>query len=276
MQNSERIEQYAVIGNPIAHSKSPFLHSAFAQQCHQSMRYGRILAPLGQFETTLREFIAQGARGANVTLPFKLDAFRLCSTLTPRAEAAGAVNTLSFENGEICGDNTDGCGLVKDIVNNAGTALKDRRILLLGAGGAARGALLPLLECGPQELVIANRSPEKAQQLAREFGSDGPIHEAGFDRLQGQFDIIINATSASISAQRPPLPDSVYRPGTLAYDMMYGEHLTPFLQHAAQQQAATRDGWGMLVEQAAESFYMWRGVRPVTTELLVREYTSAL
>ena len=271
MPNTERIDQYAVIGNPVAHSKSPFLHSAFSRQCHQSMHYRALLAPLDQFEKTLREFIAGGAKGANVTLPFKLEAFQLCSALTPRAEAAGAVNTLGFEGNEIYGDNTDGCGLVRDIVNNAGVALKDRRILLLGAGGAARGALLPLLECLPQELVIANRSAEKAQQLAKEFKRHGPVHAAEFEQLHGEFDVVINATSASISAQRPPVSGALYKPGALAYDMMYGADPTPFLEHAAQYQAKTRDGWGMLVEQAAEAFYVWRGVRPHTAELLIRE-----
>ncbi len=262
-------DQYAVFGNPIAHSKSPMLHEAFAKQCAQNLTYRAILAPLDQFEATLSAFIEQGGRGANVTLPFKLEAYHLCTTLTPRARAAGAVNTLWFEKGNIFGDNTDGCGLVRDIVNNAALALKNKRILLLGAGGAARGAILPLLECQPSELVIANRSIAKARDLQIEFQNHGTFTALPFEELKDQFDVIINATSSSISAQRPSIPDHVYKPGALAYDMMYAAQATPFMQHAAEQGAITRDGWGMLVEQAAEAFYIWRGVRPDTKELLI-------
>ncbi len=262
------IDQYAVIGNPIAHSKSPFLHTAFAAQCQQVLHYRAILAPVDQFATTLKQFISQGGRGANITLPFKLDAFQACTELTARARAAGAVNTLQFDGDTIKGDNTDGFGLVRDITDNAGVTLRNRRILLLGAGGAARGALLPLMECHPSELVIANRTEEKAQQLASDFGKSGNISYNSFADLQGPFDIIINATSSSINQQRPPVPASVYQPTSLAYDMMYGEHPTPFLQHAATQHAQTRNGWGMLVEQAAEAFYIWRGVRPDTSRFL--------
>lgn len=261
-------DQYAVFGNPIAHSKSPWLHSAFAQQCQQAMTYRAILAPTDQFAATLTEFIHQGGCGANVTLPFKLEAFNCCTNLTPRALAAGAVNTLWFEHGQIFGDNTDGCGLVRDITGNAGVALKDQRVLLLGAGGAARGAILPILECQPSELVIANRSMEKAVQLAIEFNSHGTVSASAFDALHGRFDVIINATSASISAQIPGVPDTVFKTAALAYDMMYADQPTPFMQYAARYQALTRDGWGMLVEQAAEAFFMWRGVRPQTQKLL--------
>jgi len=268
-------DQYAVFGNPIAHSKSPLLHKAFAKQCGQHLSYGAILAPFDQFEATLKTFIEHGGRGANVTLPFKLEAYSLCSILTPRAQAAGAVNTLWFEHGQIFGDNTDGCGLIRDIVNNAGFALKDKRVLLCGAGGAARGAVLPLLECQPAELIIANRSMDKAQELLIEFQNHGTLTAVPFEQLQGPFDVIINATSASISAQRPAIPDSAIKTDTLAYDMMYAAQPTPFMQHAAQLGAITRDGWGMLVEQAAEAFFMWRGVRPVTKELLIRENLPA-
>jgi shikimate dehydrogenase len=261
-------DHYAVFGNPIAHSKSPQLHATFAKQCAQNLTYRAILAPLDQFEATLNAFIEQGGRGANVTLPFKLEAYYLCTTLTPRARSAGAVNTLWFEKGTIFGDNTDGCGLVRDIVNNAAVAVRDKRILLLGAGGAARGAIVPLLECGPSELVIANRSIAKARDLQIEFQNHGTLTALPFDELNDQFDVIINATSSSISAQRPLIPDHVYKPGALAYDMMYAAQPTPFMQHAAEQGAVTRDGWGMLVEQAAEAFYIWRGVRPNTKELL--------
>jgi shikimate dehydrogenase len=229
------------------------------------------LAPLDQFEATLKRFIADGGSGANITVPFKLDAFQLCTKLTPRAQAAGAVNTLSFANGEISGDNTDGCGLIKDIVENAGITLFNKRILLLGAGGAARGAILPLLECQPTELVVANRSQEKAQQLAQEFQQYGTINAGEFAQLHDSFDVIINATSASISAERPAIPDTVYKPGALAYDLMYAAQPTLFMQHAVQHSANARDGWGMLIEQAAEAFYIWRGVRPDTTRLLNKE-----
>jgi shikimate dehydrogenase len=259
---------YAVIGNPIAHSKSPYLHTAFAKQCQQTLSYQALLAPLDGFAAAVKQFIDQGGRGASVTLPFKIEAFNLCDQLTPRAQAAGAVNTLSFTKQHIVGDNTDGFGLVTDIVKNAKVALQNKRILLLGAGGAARGALLPLLECQPRELIIANRSLEKAQQLAKQFQACGKIEYAAFADLRESFDVIINATSASIAKELPPIPASVYTPHSLAYDMMYADQPTVFLQHAAQHGAQTRDGWGMLVEQAAEAFYLWRGVRPDTTQLL--------
>jgi shikimate dehydrogenase len=267
--SDREIDLYAVIGNPIAHSKSPYLHTAFAKQCRQALKYEAILAPIDGFNATVQRFVQNGGRGANVTLPFKLDAFKLCDELTPRARAAGAVNTLTFDNNRIIGDNTDGCGLVTDIVKNAGIALHNKRILLLGAGGAARGVILPLLECQPSEIIIANRTMEKAQQLVDEFKSFGTINCSTFADINGQFDVIINATSASIDSQLPPIPDSVYQPGSLAYDLMYADHPTPFLQHAAKQGAKTRDGWGMLVEQAAEAFAVWRGVRPDTTPLLI-------
>ena len=270
MPNKEP-DQYAVFGNPIAHSKSPMLHEAFAKQCGQSMSYRAILADADRFAETLHAFITSGGSGANVTLPFKLEAYQLCTSLTNRARAAGAVNTLRFAQGQILGDNTDGYGLVQDIMHNAGITIEGKRILLLGAGGAARGALLPLLEQHPAELVIANRSMHKARDLHIEFQNHGTIRISDFAQLQGQFDIVINATSASISDQRPPLPDSIYKTGTLAYDMMYAAQPTRFMAHAALHQALVRDGWGMLVEQAAEAFFVWRGVRPQTRELLDRE-----
>ena len=275
MPNNEP-DQYAVFGNPIAHSKSPLLHAAFAKQCGQAMSYRAILADTDKFAETLHAFIAGGARGANVTLPFKLEAYQLCTGLTPRARAAGAVNTLTFEADQILGDNTDGCGLVRDISLNAGVSLKGKRILLLGAGGAARGALMPILECHPSELVIANRSMGKAQELKIEFQNHGPINIGEFSRLEGQFDIVINATSASISDQRPPVAGSIYKAGSLAYDMMYASQPTQFMLHASQHQAQSRDGWGMLVEQAAEAFQVWRGVRPNTKEFLIREKLLSL
>ncbi|TDK64548.1 shikimate dehydrogenase [Sapientia aquatica] len=261
-------DRYVVLGNPIAHSKSPFLHTHFAQQTQQNLDYRPLLAPLDEFDTTVNGFIAQGGKGANVTLPFKLQAFALCTELTPRAKAAGAVNTLLFKTGHIIGDNTDGCGLVNDIVHNAGVNLTGQRILLLGAGGAARGALLPLLECQPAQIVIANRTVARAEELATQFQPFGNVLASSFEAVNGAFDLIINATSASINAEVPPVPASVFSPNCFAYDMMYGNQPTVFMQHAAAQGATTRDGWGMLVEQAAEAFYLWRGVKPATDALL--------
>ncbi len=261
-------ERYALIGNPVAHSRSPQIHAAFAAQTKIALQYQRLLAPLDRFDQTLRALIASGARGANVTVPFKLDAYRLADTLSARASAAGAVNTLRFDGAKIHADNTDGIGLVNDITRHAGVALRGRRVLLLGAGGAARGVLLPLLEQCPGQLVIANRSADKAFALAARFAVHGPIVAASFDAIEGQFDLIINGTSASLSAAVPPIAAALFGPQTLAYDMMYAAQPTAFLQFAAEQGATMRDGLGMLVEQAAEAFYVWRGVRPQTAPVL--------
>jgi len=258
-------DRYAVIGNPIEHSKSPQVHALFAQQTGQAMQYERLLAPIDRFAERVHGFIAQGGRGANVTVPFKLEAFALAQALTPRAQAAGAVNTLSFSAEGIKGDNTDGMGLVRDITRNAGVPLRDRSVLLLGAGGAARGVILPLIEAHIAGLVIANRTQSRAMELAQQFShSDVPVSSAAFEQLDQSFDVIINATSASLDAALPPLPDGVFSPQTLAYDMMYGVQPTIFMQHAVGHGAKVRDGLGMLIEQAAESFFVWRGVRPDT------------
>lgn len=261
---------YAVIGNPIAHSKSPEIHARFAAQTGQDIDYRRLLAPLDDFAGTVAAFIAAGGKGANVTVPFKLEAFALATRLTPRAQAAGAVNTLKFDGDAILGDNTDGVGLVADIVRNAGVALAGRRILLLGAGGAARGVILPLLQQAPAELVIANRTAAKALALAQEFAAQGPILACDFADLAGPFDIVINATAASLAAALPPIPARVFSPACFAYDMMYGKEPTVFMRFAAQHGATVRDGLGMLVEQAAESFLLWRGVRPATAPVLAQ------
>ena len=258
-------DRYAVIGNPIEHSKSPQVHALFAQQTGQVMHYERLLAPIDSFAESVHEFIAQGGRGANVTVPFKLEAFALAQELTPRAQSAGAVNTLSFSADGIKGDNTDGIGLVRDITRNAGVPLRNRSVLLLGAGGAARGVILPLIEENIAGLVIANRTQPRAMELAQQFShSDVPVSTAAFEQLDQCFDVIINATSASLDSALPPLPDGVFGPQTLAYDMMYGAQPTIFMQHATQHGAVVRDGLGMLIEQAAESFFVWRGVRPET------------
>jgi shikimate dehydrogenase len=258
-------DRYAVFGHPIAHSKSPLIHAAFARQTGQDMTYEAILAPKDGFGACVAVFIAAGGRGANVTVPFKEEAFRLADTLSPRAERAGAVNTLSFDAGTIRGDNTDGAGLVADLTRNLGRDLAGRRILLLGAGGAARGVIEPLLEQRPAALVIANRTATRAQALADLFGRG--VVACGFDALGGTFDLVVNATAASLAGELPPLPPTLFTAGSLAYDMMYGRD-TPFLAFARERGAAAADGLGMLVEQAAEAFLAWRGVRPDTAPVI--------
>ena len=259
-------EQYVVIGNPIAHSKSPDIHAAFALQTGQQLRYTRCLAPIDGFAATVRALVQSGCKGANVTLPFKLEAAALALTLSERAREAGAVNTLSFVGDDIIGDNTDGAGLVNDIVRNARVQIAGKRILLLGAGGAARGALLPLLHEHPQQIVIANRTAATADALAAHFGARAEhgqqIRACSFEAIAGVFDIVINATSASIGGAMPPVPASAFGAGTLALDMMYARAPSVFMQFAESQGATARDGLGMLVEQAAEAFALWRGVRP--------------
>ncbi|MFP5408448.1 MAG: shikimate dehydrogenase [Gammaproteobacteria bacterium] len=258
-------DRYAVFGHPIAHSKSPQIHAAFARQTGQDMTYEAILAPKDGFASSVTAFIAAGGRGANVTVPFKEDAFRLASRLSPRAERAGAVNTLRFDADGILGDNTDGAGLVADLTRNLGCVLTGKRVLLLGAGGAARGVIDPLLDQQPAEVVIANRTVSRAQELAALFGRGASA--SGFDALYTPFDLIINATAASLAGELPPLSPRIFTADTLAYDMMYGRD-TPFLDFARSHGAATADGLGMLVEQAAEAFTLWRGVRPDTAPVI--------
>jgi len=253
---------YAVFGNPVSHSLSPRIHTLFAAQTAQAMRYAAICPPLDGFAAAVAEFAAQGGRGANVTLPFKEEAFRLAQDLTPRAEAAGAVNTLSFTQGNIHGDNTDGAGLVRDITVNRGRGLRGARILILGAGGAARGVILPLLALQPASIFIANRTAEKAARLAADFQVDG----GGFDALDSRaFDLVINATSAGLAGAVLPTP--TFSPNALAYEMLYGRN-TIFMQSASAVGVQVADGLGMLVEQAAEAFFIWRGVRPQTAPVL--------
>jgi shikimate dehydrogenase len=262
-------DRYCVIGNPIAHSKSPQIHAAFAAETGQDIQYERCLAPLDGFADMLRTLIGQGYKGANVTVPFKLEAATLATRLTARARAAGAVNTLSFKDGEIVGDNTDGPGLVADIVRNAGVALAGKRILLLGAGGAARGIMLPFIDEKPQSILVANRTRATAESLVASFAGNGvALAACGFDEIEGLFDIVVNATSASLADTMPPVPASAFAKGTLALDIMYGSAPSQFMTFAAGQGADTRDGLGMLVEQAAEAFTIWRGVRPGTNEIL--------
>jgi shikimate dehydrogenase len=266
-------DRYAVIGHPITQSKSPALHSAFARQTEQDMAYSAILAPLDGFNACVRDFQAQGGRGLNVTMPFKLEAFALSNELTARAQAAGAVNTLSFRaDGSVLGDNTDGVGIVRDITCNLARPLLGARVLLLGAGGAVRGALMPMIEAAPREIFIANRTAARAEELAAGFRPDAgatSLYGGGFEDIEGAFDIIINGSASSMTDDVPPLPSFVWHRQTLAYDMAYKPTLTPFLAFAREAGAAMcADGLGMLVEQGAESFYVWRGVRPDTAPVI--------
>ena len=258
-------DRYAVFGHPIAHSKSPQIHATFARQTGQDMAYEAILAPTDGFADSIAAFVAAGGRGANVTVPFKEAAFKLATRLTPRAERAGAVNTLLFAGSNSLGDNTDGAGLVADLTRNLHCALAGKHILLLGAGGAARGVIAPLLEQQPAALVIANRTVSRAQALADLFGHG--VTACSFETANTPFDVVINATAASLAGELPPLPPTIFNATTLAYDMMYGRD-TPFLTFARSHGAASHDGLGMLVEQAAEAFFVWRGVRPDTAAVI--------
>jgi shikimate dehydrogenase len=258
-------DRYAVIGHPVAHSKSPWIHAEFARQTRQDIEYSRIEAPLDGFERSVDEFRAAGARGANVTLPFKEDAYRYATRLSARARTAEAVNTLRFEDDAVFGDTTDGIGLLRDLADNLGRAIAGQRVLLIGAGGAAHGVLAPLIDAGPRRLVVVNRTADKARLLARRFGASAG---GGFEEFrEEQFDLLINATSAGLSGEAPPLEASAFAPGALGYEMIYGRD-TPFLALARAAGAVAHDGSGMLVEQAAESFFLWRGLRPDTAPVL--------
>ncbi|MEO5765464.1 MAG: shikimate dehydrogenase [Casimicrobiaceae bacterium] len=263
-------ERYAVVGNPIAHSRSPRIHAEFARATGQDLVYDAILAPLDGFAEMVRAFRRGGGRGLNVTVPFKREAFALANELTVRAREAGAVNTLRFNGDVALGDNTDGAGLVTDLLLRLRVPLGGSRVLLMGAGGAARGVVGPLLRERPAALAIANRTVAKARELAQAFAAQGPVRGGGYEDVAGSaFDIVINATSASLEGVVPPLPPGVFAPGALAYDMVYGEHATSFLERArATGAATTMDGLGMLVAQAAESFLLWRGVRPETAAVI--------
>ena len=262
---------YSVMGNPINHSKSPQIHAQFAEQSQQDMLYTAQLVPLEGFDSAAEKFFRHGGTGLNITVPFKEDAYRFADQHSDRAKRAGAVNTLKkMADGSVFADNTDGVGLVRDLTVNNGVVLTDKRILLLGAGGAVRGVLQPLLEQKPAELIIANRTVAKAEQLAADLAALGNIRGCGFDDAEGSFDVIINGTSASLSGDLPPLSPSVVSDTTVTYDMMYGSGLTVFNQWAHDLGAAkTIDGLGMLVEQAAEAFTLWRGERPQTAEVIV-------
>lgn len=258
-------DRYAVFGNPARHSWSPLIHAAFAKQCGQSLEYEAIEIPLDEFEQRVAEFFASGGCGLNVTLPFKSRAFDLSEGASQRAREAAASNTLLLREGRLFAENTDGLGLVSDLTQRLGGELAGKRILLLGAGGAVSGVLGELLRAGPAEVRIANRTVEKARDLASRFSSQGPVEGAGLDELSGQgvFDWVINGTSASLAGHSLSLPGSCVGPDTACYDMVYGAKPTVFMQWCASRGASqVHDGLGMLVGQAAESFELWRGVRP--------------
>jgi len=263
----------AIVGNPVAHSRSPQIHARFAAASGHAVEYVRIESPLDQFVATVRAFADSGARGCNVTVPFKGEAFAACTRLSDRARRAQAVNTIAFEADGWFGDNTDGAGLVRDIELNAGVPLRGKRVLVLGAGGAAAGALDPLLAAQPAALVVANRTPAKAQALVERFAAsaarlDVPLSATALETPGTAFDVLINATAASLQAAVPPLPQGTLTPGALALDMMYGAATLPFLRWARAQGAVARDGLGMLVEQASEAYFVWLGVRPGTFQVL--------
>jgi shikimate dehydrogenase len=258
------IDRYAVVGNPIAHSKSPMIHEAFAQQTGQAMTYERILAPIDGFDDTVSALIAEGYKGLNVTVPFKFEAYKICDSLSARAKSsgAGAVNTLININGKVHGDNTDGVGLRRDIEHNLEFSIENKDILILGAGGAAHGVLNSLI--GAKQITIANRNLDKALQLVMSISN---ASACSFESLERPYDLIINATSAGLTDSALPISDAIFSKNTLAYDMMYGRE-TPFMAQARRHGAQVADGLGMLVEQAAEAFYLWRGVHPDTKPVM--------
>ncbi|WP_199775511.1 shikimate dehydrogenase [Microbulbifer pacificus] len=263
------IDRYAVIGNPIKQSMSPVIHTAFAKETRQDLEYGKLFAEVDGFKAVVDEFFSAGAKGLNVTAPFKLDAFEYADELTARARTAGAVNTLARQpDGTLLGDNTDGPGLVSDIRDHLGWTIAGKRVLVLGAGGATRGTLLPLLNQKPALLHIANRTGSKAQQLAEDFATYGNLTAGGLDDIPAGFELIINASAAGLSGERPQIAETVIGADCCAYDMVYGAEPTVFMRWAAPLGAKTADGLGMLVGQAAEAFALWRGVRPSVAPVL--------
>lgn len=265
-------DRYAVVGHPVSHSLSPTIHSRFADQTGEELEYGRLEPPEDGFAEAATAFFADGGRGLNVTVPFKAEARGWCDRVSDRAKRAGVVNTLTLQaNGWVAGDNTDGVGLVRDLTVNLDIGLAGVRILLVGAGGAARGVLEPLLDEMPADIVITNRTAARAEDLAGEFADDGPVRGCGFEALDHEpaFDVIINASAASLGGALPPIPATTVARGATVYDMMYGPKAEPFLVWGRDAGAATvADGLGMLVEQAAESFLLWRQVRPDTARVL--------
>ena len=270
------MDRYAVIGHPVSHSLSPRIHARFAAQTGESLTYEALAAPRDGFgECIERFFFREGAQGANVTLPFKVEAFALAHSRTPRAEAAGAANFLARDGARLHADNTDGAGLVRDLVANLDVQLAGAGVLLVGAGGAARGVIAPLLDAGVASLAIANRTPGRAEELARRFGHAGRVSACGLQSLcESRYDLVVNATSTSTHHDTLDVPDSLFAPGMLAYDMAYGDGARAFLERARARGARASDGLGMLVEQAAESFELWRGVRPLTAPVLAELRSS--
>ncbi len=266
----KKIDDYAVMGNPISHSKSPSIHTLFAEQTQQSVLYTAIHVDLGGFKQAVGNFVASGGKGLNITVPFKQEAWELVSSRSERAERAGAVNTIKIENDQLFGDNTDGVGLVNDLTINHGIELKNKNILLMGAGGAARGVLVPLLKQNPSSLFIVNRTLDRAKDLALDFFDVGNVQGGGYDAIaELKFDIVINATAASLQGELPPLPDTLLNDNASCYDMMYAAKPTPFMLWATEHNAVkVLDGLGMLVEQAAESFYIWRNIKPETKNVI--------
>jgi shikimate dehydrogenase len=263
------MDRYVVIGNPVAHSFSPRIHASFAAQLGDSLEYATLLAPRDDFAGAARAFFDGGGRGANVTLPFKIDALRFASSASDRARLAGSANFLALRSGAIEADNTDGAGLVADLARNLGVAIERSRVLIIGAGGAARGVIAPLLAQHPARIVVANRTVEKARDLAARFAHAGAIEAASLDAIpESGFDIVVNATSTSVQGESLLLPRHVTAAHGLAYDMAYGDAARPFLEHARSCGMRVSDGLGMLVEQAAESFLLWRGRRPDTSPVL--------
>jgi shikimate dehydrogenase len=266
-------DKYAVFGNPIKHSKSPAIHAAFAAQCGQVMQYRAVRVEVDGFARAAKQFFAAGGKGLNVTLPFKEDAFQFADRLSERASRAGAVNTLTLANGGLVeGDNTDGVGMVRDMVANLGWMVQGLRVLVIGAGGAVRGILEPLLQERPGEVLIVNRTASRAQGLATEFSDLGRISGGGYELIaQRQFDLVINASSAGLRGEAADLPSTLLTERSCCYDMLYGPEPTPFMRWAAHHAAwAVADGLGMLVEQAAQSFYIWRGQRPDTQAVIAK------
>ena len=272
------IDRYGVMGYPVSHSRSPVIHRLFAIQTGQELQYELLQVAPDKLETAVRQFQRTGGKGLNITVPHKSAVVKLCDQLSERAATAGAVNTLSFREGEIRGDNTDGIGLLRDLAINQGLAIEGARILILGAGGAARGIVGPLLEMQPSLLRIANRTIDKAENIAEDFSHIGSVSACRFDLvpvIEG-YDLVINATSAGLKGDAPPYPAAAISPETFCYDLSYGLTPTPFSEWARKQGAAKSVmGWGMLVEQAAESFHIWRGVRPDTAPVLKQMKVSA-
>ncbi len=272
------VDRYGVMGYPVSHSRSPVIHRLFALETGENIQYELLQVAPDKLETAIRQFQRTGGKGLNITVPHKQAVLRLTDHLSERATTAGAANTLSFRQGEIHGDNTDGIGLLRDLVVNHGLNLEGTRLLILGAGGATRGVLGPLLEMQPAALVIANRTLTKAEQLVERFGDLGPVSACRFDAVPGDeaYDLVINATSAGVKGEAPPYPAAAVGPDTVCYDLSYGLSPTPFSIWAREHDAAkSLMGWGMLVEQAAESFHIWRGVRPNTAPVLKQISVSA-